>query len=255
MRDTSTLTLIFPRKVLAASTLTLMLLLTKLQRNMLYEAIAEIGLDPAQCRLETVEDILAIEHNSGSRFAAVLITPESRFKIRARDPIFRIRATVVDGSDRLQEVKDDLTELLPLIRTWADEVKQVVETPDYWRDIKRSREFIADTQGKESENTPFTQREQEQIAAQLQAITRLVAEKFELSAEQAEQIEERLDQAAEASKHMGRKDWFIYLLGTITALLITATVTAGVGEHIFSMVIQGIAHLFTGGSEPPKILA
>jgi hypothetical protein len=67
------------------------------------------------------------------------------------------------------------------------------------------------------------------------------------------QAEERLDEAAEASKRMGRKDWLIYLLGTITGIVITATVPSGLGEHIFTMVIQGIAHLFTGGSEPPQI--
>ena len=49
-----------------------------------------------------------------------------------------------------------------------------------------------------------------------------------------EQVEEKLDEAAEASSRMGRKDWFIYFLGTVTALIITSTVAAGVGEHIFS---------------------
>lgn len=85
----------------------------------------------------------------------------------------------------------------------------------------------------------------------MQEIKNQVREQFALSSEQMERIEERLDEVAEASKRMGRKDWLIYLMGTITALVITATVTGGVGEHILTMVIHALGHLFTGGSEPP----
>jgi hypothetical protein len=105
----------------------------------------------------------------------------------------------------------------------------------------------------DSNNTPFTQVEQRQIAAQLRAIKEQVKKQFELTSEQMERIEESLDEAAEASKRMGRKDWLIYFMGTISALIITATVTGGVGQHIFAMVIEGLVQLFTGGSEPPRI--
>jgi hypothetical protein len=113
---------------------------------------------------------------------------------------------------------------------------------------------IAIIQRGDFENTPFTQAEQEQIAAQLREIKKQVKEQFALSHEQVERLDEELDEVAEASKRMGRKDWIIYFLGTIIALIITATVTAGVGEQISVMVIHGLIHLFTGGSGPPRIL-
>lgn len=52
---------------------------------------------------------------------------------------------------------------------------------------------------------------------------------------------------------MGRKDWLLLFSGTIFTLIVTDIVTPGVAEHIFTMVIQGIAHLF--GGPPPQILA
>jgi hypothetical protein len=55
-------------------------------------------------------------------------------------------------------------------------------------------------------------------------------ERFELTGEQLEKINERLDEAEEASKRMGRKDWLIYFLGTISALTIAATVVPGVSS-------------------------
>ena len=88
----------------------------------------------------------------------------------------------------------------------------------------------------------------------MQEIKKQVKEQFTLSNEQIERVEESLDELVEAGKRMGRKDWLIYFLGTITALIIAATVTAGVGEQISAMVIHGLIHLFTGGSEPPRIL-
>jgi hypothetical protein len=91
------------------------------------------------------------------------------------------------------------------------------------------------------------------FVAQLQVIKRSVAEKFELTNEQIAHIDERLDEAAEASKRMGRKDWLLLFGGTVFNLIVTDTVTPGVAGHIFTMVVQGIAHLFGGG--PPQILA
>lgn len=108
-------------------------------------------------------------------------------------------------------------------------------------------------QHQEKANTPFTRDEQGQIAAQVLAIKRQLAEQFELSSEQIAQVDEKLDEVAEAGTRMARKDWLVYFLGTVTALIITATVTAGVGEHIFTMVIHALGHLFTGGSAPPQI--
>jgi len=140
-----------------------------------------------------------------------------------------------------------------MVTEWANEVKEITDAPDLWAELQRSRELIANIQQADSSNTPFTQSEQQQIAAQLQAIKDQLTEHFELTSERLERVEETLDEVVEASKRMGRKDWLIYFLGSITSLIITATVVAGVGEHILTMVIHGIAHLFTGGSEPPQI--
>ena len=70
-----------------------------------------------------------------------------------------------------------------------------------------------------------------------------LVEQSQLTHEQIAEVSERLKETAEASERMGRKDWLIYLLGTITALIITATVTAGIGENIFTIVITALANL------------
>jgi hypothetical protein len=119
--------------------------------------------------------------------------------------------------------------------------------------MQRGRELIAGIQRTDSGNTRFTQDERSRIEAQLQGIAKQLKAQFVLTNEQADRIDEWRDEVVEASERMGRKDWLIYLLGTITALTIAATVPAGVGEHIFTMVIHALGHLFTGGSEPPQV--
>jgi hypothetical protein len=128
-----------------------------------------------------------------------------------------------------------------------------VGTQNAWAGSDQAKDAFTAADGEETGNAPFTEGEQRQIAAQLQDIEKYLKEEINLPGEQIAQIEEKLDEVAEASKRMGRKDWLVYFLGAITALIITATVAAPVGEHIFTMVIHGLAHLFTDGNEPPQI--
>jgi hypothetical protein len=223
------------------------MILTKRDRNQIYETIVTLKLDPAEFDLEDNGKKVVITHNSGSTFKfdapTDLITGGTYF----------FRAMVPNVVDKQAAARGINNLLAGEIYRWLDTIRLTVGTPDYWEEMRSRRELIANIEQADTDNTPFTENEQRQIVTRLQEIKNQVREQFELTGEQMEHIEEQLDEAAEASKRMGRKDWLIYLLGTVTALIITATVTAGVGEHIFSMVIHALGHLFTGGNEPPQI--
>jgi hypothetical protein len=235
--------------------------LGKLTRNQFYETIVESGLDPVQCNYEETDtktdgtDSAVITHSSGSKFVMTEKRPFSIFGRKVTSPRALITAEVVDGSDETYRTYWALDSVLPLLRDWATQVKQIIEVPDYWADMKHSGEFITDIQEGDPENTPFTQNEQDEIAAQLQGIKKSLSGRFELSSEQMERIEEKLNEATEASKRMGRKDWLLLFSGTIFNLIVTDIVTPGVAEHIFTMTVHGLMHLFTRGSVPPQVLA
>lgn len=221
--------------------------MTRVDKNKLYIAIQESHLDPGECALAVDGADATITHGSGSSFEFY------PYSVR-RGQMFKARADVADGTEREFILEMDIEEITPLVYDWANEVQQVVDTPDFWGEMQRSREFIADVQDPQSDDTSFTQDEQRQIANQLQEITKRLKEQADLTSEQEERIDEWRDEVVEASIRMGRKDWFIYLLGSITALTIAATVPAGLGEHIFTMFIYALGHLFTGGDGPPQIL-
>jgi hypothetical protein len=241
--------------------------LTKLQRNAIYQAIERSGANPKEFDLVEPDEVnpslldvllkrfqVMIIHNSDStfRFREGQRGTSTAYMIADR-PTYEISSVVMDGQNLNFSIEHDFDHLIECINRWADEVNRTVGASDLWAELRRSRRLVTDMQEASSNNAPFTQEEQKQIAAQLQEIKEQLKERFELTNEQLEQVAERLDEAEEASKRMGRKDWLIFFLGTITALIITATVPAEVGEHIFGMVMQGIAHLFTGGNEPPEI--
>jgi hypothetical protein len=222
--------------------------LTRDDRNEIYKVIARSGFDPGEFNLTLTDVKGVVYHDSGSFYQ--FQPSEDEF----RKPKYRIHAIIEDGRIYDHNTPREFDRLIYDIGGWAGDLKIILEMPDLWTDTKRSRKLIGDIQHTDSSNTPFTQDEQKQIAAKLEETKEQLREGFDLSGDQMERIEERLDEAAEASKRMGRKDWLIYFLGTISALIIAATVTGGVGEQILTMVIHGLGHLFTAGSEPPRIL-
>lgn len=168
----------------------------------------------------------------------------SRYLFRA----YNVRATVSDGQETVyQGLGWDNVRWLAL--SWGRQVT----TQNAWAASDQAKDAFTAAQSEDTGNAPFTESEQRQIATQLQDVRKYANEELNLPSEQIARIEEKLDEMAEASKRMGRKDWLVYCLGAITALIITATVAAPVGEHIFTMIIHGLAHLFTSGNEPPQI--
>lgn len=223
--------------------------LTKEDRNLIYRAVAVGKLDPRDCNLTIDKTRYAIRHHPGSVFVVAL----SPFLILPLDRYF-VGATVNDGSRKLFRTSARLNdEILNAIAKWAAEVKKVTEAPDLWTEIQRSGDLVTEIQQEAVANTPFTQEEQEQIAVQLEYIKEQIREQFELTSEQIAKVYQRLDEATEASKRMGRKDWLLIFSGTIFTVIVTDIVTPGVAEHIFITFIHALGHLFTGGHEPPQI--
>ena len=238
------------------------MMLTKLERNRIYEAIAQSGLDPAEFKLTVTSAKAVIFHVPGSTFEFAYMPGKVReaFSTAVRGGIgsindrYSIKSIVIDGSQETDGAAPDFSHLMIDIREWANEIKEVSDTPDLWAEIQRNRELITGIQQTDSDNTLFSEDEQRQISAQLQKIKEQIKEQFELTNEQKEQIDARLDEAEEASKRIGRKDWRLLFGGTILNLIVTDTITPGVAGHIFNVAINGLAHLFGAGG-PPQLMA
>lgn len=225
--------------------------LPKLERNTIYKAIAKSKLEPAEFSISENRQTVTLTHeDSGAIFK--IVWRSENFTVG----VARIIYQVPDGGNHDQTPYDKLYSMntaASLITQWANEIKLTTEAPDLWASLEPRKNLIADIQEQDS-NTAFKVDEQRLITAQLLEIKNQLKSQFELTSEQVARIEEELDEAAEASKRMGRKDWFIYFIGVISSLTIAATVAPGVGEHIFTMFMQALGYLFTGGG-PPELMS
>jgi hypothetical protein len=195
----------------AASTLVRMPL-TRIERNKIFEAIAQSSLDPTECTLDQNDNEVLITHtNSGSTFRLT-------FDGTGHVDFFGVQSDVIDGHHLRFRAAYEIDSVTAWITTWANEVREIFDAPDLWVEMRRSRELIAQIQRSDSDNTPFTQDEQKQIAVQLQEITKQLKEQYELTDEQTEQIDEWRDEATEASTRLGRKDWRLLFYGTVLNL-------------------------------------
>jgi hypothetical protein len=240
------------------------MMLNKRERNRIYQEIVESKLDPAEFDLEDNGDRVVITHNSGSTFEFSRREERRQYAVLASDPSLEalfpaethidyvLKANVTDGINLTKIATSIDTVTTIFISDWLSEIRLTVGVPDYWTEMQASQGSIAIIQREIFDNTPFTQDEQRQISAQLQEIKNQL-ETFQLPRAQMSQVEQRLDELEEASRHLGRKDWLIIFITTISPLVVGDIVTPGVARHIFTMIINGLIHLFGGG--PPQILA
>jgi hypothetical protein len=214
--------------------------LTRRQRNEIFETLTASGIDPKDCDLDTEQG--QVTH----------LPTESVFIFADADK-YAIWWRVADGPHGGGIRCKDWDDVLEKLGYWADEVKYVNDTPDFWEELKRAPEILAAVQQPDASNAPFTPDEQAEIANRLDEIKQLVREQFELTDEQVAAIDQRLDDAGEASKRLGRKDWLMAFYGGVISTVITDAVPSGVIQTVLTTVVHGIAHIFGIGGPPPII--
>jgi hypothetical protein len=224
-------------------------MLSRRQRNEIFETIAARGLDPASCELTdhtfTIGNQAELVHRpTGSHFTT-WHTPPRLDTYNAE--------MVVGGADQVGCARVGWDQLMVELGTWADEVRYEMNAPDLWAELRQVPEVLAASQTTDASNAPFTPNEQSEISRRLDEIKKLVQERFELTDEQLAVIDQRLDDAEEASKRLGRKDWIMMFYGSVMSTFMTDAVPPTVIQTVLTTVLHGIAHIFGFGGAPPII--
>jgi hypothetical protein len=224
-------------------------MLTTRQRNEIFETIAARGLDPASCELadrvfERVSQV-ELDHRSTRSKFTTWHTHLQLDKYSAN--------VVVGGANQVGSTSLSWAQLMVKLGTWADETKYEIDTPDLWADLRRVPQVLGASQATDASNAPFTPNEQSEISRRLDEIKKLVRERFELTGEQLAVIDQRLDDAEEASKKIGRKDWVMMFYGAVMSTYMTDAVPPTVIQTVLTTVVHGIAHIFGFGAPPPII--
>jgi hypothetical protein len=78
-----------------------------------------------------------------------------------------------------------------------------------------------------------------------------IISRHDLSVGQLRQLDERIEQLLEASRHLGRKDWLLLFLGAMFSLVAGAVIPADAVSQLVETVMHGLDALY--GPEDPLL--
>lgn len=257
--------------------------LTKAQMNDLWREIKAGGLDPRTCKRENTlsadgtadlqissrsEHFVQIQYFAAFRNYRVYWSPGLAIRAGGRGARPR-RIDPATGLARLLDSGQDWPGVLEEVREWAAAVQRQNQEEI---DAARAAKAAADAQAMmpdlwalgydpeaaslvaaaedSDDNRPFTTAEQAEIASQIRAIKESMRQHSELTSEQLNRIEARLDDAEEASHRLGRKDWIMLFAGGVFALILADAIPPDIAHQIFTGVVHGLSHLFASGHIP-----
>ena len=221
-----------------------LVVLRRAEKNELLELIARSGLRAEEFRIAQNDRATLIAHLSSSSSFAISKNSNPHQAVE-----LPIRAKI--GNSETRDEVLSWGSAKRAFKYWLHDVQEETDTPDLWEELRKGSALISESASPDLANTPFTVPEQEQISAQLKEIRAQVSELCSLTAEQSARMEERFDQAEEASRRLGRKDWILLFGGALLSLVVSAVVPPGVLQHVLAMTAQRLGHLFGGG--PPQL--
>jgi|ERR1700736_2067809 len=206
--------------------------LVKWQRNVIFKAVEDGGLDPRECTFEYDDAKSRITHRLS----------QSYFLLEGSPLSYTVTAVVGDNPS-LPLASLGWTAATDRVGRWARDVKEDVDTPDLWAELQRDREALTVGPYEDAENSPFTPAEQAEIAEQLRLIKDYVRTTYTFSVAQMASLDEKLDMIRAAATRMGRQDWRVYVGGLLLGVILQDLVPADVVQHIFVMMLQAVTHV------------
>lgn len=213
------------------------LLLLKSQMNTVFELIAACGLDPAQFAW----------HQVASQFSKDVI-----HKLVYLNSSYYFRFDIHNGShfSRYSPGDDINTEEHPaggwdtqafLVQRWLDHLVRELQAPDLWQAIADEKS-LSDASSQNAENSLFSADEIKRIDQNLPEIKEKLLAAQEFTPQQRQYLDSNFAYLKDASTRMGRKDWIIIVVGTLTNIIITLPLTSAVARdlfHIAGLVLNG----------------
>lgn len=99
----------------------------------------------------------------------------------------------------------------PHLHSWLDRVKREAAANSPW-DVYAEASNFANI-GSGSHNEAFSASEREQVVAALEEVKLLIAESSSLTGDRLAALNASIDQLAEASSRVGKKDWILMVVG------------------------------------------
>lgn len=194
--------------------------LLKSQKNEVFSAIGDAGLDPSEFEWSEVktkwkgngvEPIQQLTHRPTGYYFAF-----DRYQISANP---RSLPSNLAAAEMDHERMNTWHGVLKAVSVWALIVRREYLEPDLW-ELSQSDKKLVVTQISDLDNTGFTAEEQQRLASSIKELREFLLASATQTDTQRKFIEARLQHLEEASGRLGRKDWITLAMGTLTNIVV-----------------------------------
>jgi hypothetical protein len=202
-------------------------LLSKAERNELFAVVQAEGIDPRAFELEHTDGLWKLTHRAWGEWFSITQLRHVRCTIGYREQL-----TLLIGA------KDVPTAL----SRWLQGIKVEHEMLDLWETIGKDQPITELMEGQE--NTPFSEQEQERIAAVVADVLTQARETYELPEEELRLLEAKLDYLVDAARYTRRIDWLNIAVGAVAGAFAGGVLTPDVVHKVLSALGAGLGPLF-----------
>jgi hypothetical protein len=209
-------------------------LLSRTQKNLIFQGISALDLDPADFEWRERQ-----EGRPPEAHLQLLHRPTEHyldFSLHSGQGHWLSWAPMFEDGSRFSPAYN-WAQVDSVTAHWLRMVKRDHDAPDLWQAAAQSRAWLTDFS--DTSNTPFQPSERVEIAARLKALEAFAVKQFDLQKEQARQLTERLDYLAAATERLGRFDWRM-LAGSA---FVTAILTLGLNPNQAAQFVAQATHL------------
>lgn len=118
----------------------------------------------------------------------------------------------------------------------------------YVTHLSRTPGIAAGFSAEDLGNSKFTTPELDRIRESIDRVRLALATDADIAREKVELLNRKLDEMAEASTRLGRKDWLNYAVGLISSVCVAAAFTPGMIKTVFLTINAEFEWLFTSAT-------
>lgn len=122
---------------------------------------------------------------------------------------------------------------------WAELLRRELDAEDPWESLESARQFV-DLVERQEDNSLFTPDEHRAISRRLDEIESQIQANVELSFEQRLYVSRQIDYLRNAAGRLGRKDWLMLALGTVSNLAVGLALDASQAGPLAERVLHGV---------------